>query len=55
MPGFGSNQQTGRDYNAQRWGGGSGRKQDFGGYKPEDKDLQRGIGNAMGASSTWPT
>lgn len=43
---FGDSFQSGRDYNSQRWGG--GRQQDFGGYKPSDKDLQRGIGNAMG-------
>lgn len=42
------NYQSGRDYNAQRWDAKSGRAQDFGGYKPSDKDLQRGIGNAMG-------
>lgn len=48
MPGFGNTYQSGRDYNAQRWDAKSGRGQDFGGYKPSDKDLQRGVGNAMG-------
>jgi hypothetical protein len=43
---FGDSFQSGRDYNAQRWG--DGRQQDFTGYKPSDKDLQRGVGNAMG-------